>query len=262
MHTGNGKHAEESFIMKQENVLCFAARSLRAVGSFTGISLEVDKYRLLFSDRRLLQFVPRHLAEKDPYYKQIIPYVIIAANGGESVLVYRRGKVGEEQRLHSFYSLGISGHLNDTDADYNAGMMRELKEEIDLTPDNSKIVAVINEDISEVGKVHFGVVHVVYVSSESEVLAKCGSIEEPKFIPIAKIERANLERWSQYVHDRLAEICLMNKYHSLETIMKNAKTFGGNETPKPESVTQEREHDRLLGPILLANKKAKEQSGK
>jgi hypothetical protein len=35
------------------------------------------------------------------------------------------------------------------------------------------------------------------------------------------------------------------KYHSLETIMENAKKYGGNKTPEPELITVESERERL-----------------
>src|SRR5205807_8556202 len=98
---------------------------------------------------------------------QIIPYAIIAY--GDRVLYYVRGKKAGEQRLVAKGSIGIGGHMNDTDESlfawdeeaYRAGVQREVNEEIRIeTTFEDRIVAMLNDDTTEVGRFHLGVVHV------------------------------------------------------------------------------------------------------
>src|SRR5262249_40135961 len=112
-------------------------------------------------------FLSRAVAENDPSHKQIIPYAIIAHD--DKVLYYVRGKKAGEQRLVAKGSIGIGGHMNDMDESlfawdeqaYRAGVEREVNEEISIrSPFDDRIVALLNDDTTEVGRVHLGIVHV------------------------------------------------------------------------------------------------------
>lgn len=111
---------------------------------------------------------PRAIAESDPRLKQWIPYTLVQRADG-SIASYRRK--GSEARLHGFLSVGIGGHINPTDADRSAagvgiwssslrnGLKRELLEEFPGAADGySRFLGLINEDLSEVGRVHIGAV--------------------------------------------------------------------------------------------------------
>ncbi|MCH7761075.1 phosphoesterase [candidate division TA06 bacterium] len=124
--------------------------------------------------------------EEDPSFKQLIPYVIFRhtdEEGRQSVFQYTRGKGQGEQRLHSKRSVGIGGHISSEDVaaneldPYQEGMRRELEEEVIIdTSYSAKCVGLINDDQTEVGKVHLGVVHLLDVHSpvitprESEIV--------------------------------------------------------------------------------------------
>jgi hypothetical protein len=106
-------------------------------------------------------------AEINPAYKQIIPYALIAFQN--KVAYYVRGKKAGEQRLVAKGSIGIGGHMNETDESlfamdeqaYRAGVEREVNEEIKIdAPFDDRIVALLNDDTHEVGRVHLGIVHV------------------------------------------------------------------------------------------------------
>jgi predicted NUDIX family phosphoesterase len=89
-------------------------------------------FKTLF-DPNYTSYRPRHEAEKDPSYKQLIPYCIFRHQG--EVFHYRRGKLQGEARLHSLRSVGVGGHISSTDAEtaeasYLAAMRREIDEEI------------------------------------------------------------------------------------------------------------------------------------
>ena len=65
-------------------------------------------------------------------------------------------------------------------------------------------VAVINDDSTEVGYVHFGVVHIMQVSDES-VAARRSGIAEPEFVPITEAVKdlAAYESWSRFCLEHL-----------------------------------------------------------
>ena len=112
-------------------------------------------------------FLPRAQAERIRRTSRSFRMRIIAH--GKTVLHYVRGKKAGEQRLVSKGSIGIGGHMNDTDESlfawdknaYRAGVEREVNEEIKIeTPFEDRIVALLNDDTTEVGRVHLGIVHV------------------------------------------------------------------------------------------------------
>src|SRR5438309_2547864 len=152
----------------EERVLCFERKLLDELGAFQGLSLDVEKYLPVVTSSVHLLYLNRSDAEHDKRYKQLIPYVLIIGKG--RVLRYRRGRGGQETRLHGLYSVGIGGHISEEDSGlfskgpgYHEGMRRELMEEVAIEEMKEVAVAVINDDSTEVGLVHFGVVHVTHV---------------------------------------------------------------------------------------------------
>ena len=153
--------------LPSENVLVVRRSLFDQLGSFHGLNFEPRPYLDALLSRGNNFFLPRAHAEEDPTHKQIIPYAIIAHN--DTVLHYVRGKKAGEQRLVAKGSIGIGGHMNDTDESlfawdenaYRAGVEREVNEEIKIeSPFEDRIVALLNDDTTEVGSVHLGIVHV------------------------------------------------------------------------------------------------------
>ena len=152
--------------LPDENVLVVRRSLFDQLGSFQGLNFEPQKYLDALLSRGNNFFIPRAAAENDPTHKQIIPYAIIAC--GDRILHYVRGKKAGEQRLVAKGSIGIGGHMNDEDeslfaldeAAYRAGVEREVSEEIKIeTNFEDRIVALLNDDTTEVGRVHLGIVH-------------------------------------------------------------------------------------------------------
>ncbi|HEX5316524.1 MAG TPA: hypothetical protein VFX22_07735, partial [Candidatus Kapabacteria bacterium] len=118
-----------------ENILVIKRSLFDELGSFQGLNFEPKIYLKAILSRGNNFFLPRAQAERDPAYKQIIPYALIAF--GNSVVYYVRGKEAGEQRLVAKGSIGIGGHLNDADAGlfnldeehYNRVVTREIHEE-------------------------------------------------------------------------------------------------------------------------------------
>src|SRR5204863_909901 len=123
---------------EEENVLVVRRSLFDELGSFQGLNFEPGKYlKTLLSEGNNF-FFPRTQAESNPAYKQIIPYALIVFQS--QVLHYVRGKKAGEQRLVAKGSIGIGGHMNETDESlfamdqeaYRAGVEREVNEEIKI----------------------------------------------------------------------------------------------------------------------------------
>src|SRR5689334_5715686 len=197
-----------------ENILVVKRSLLDELGSFQGLNFEPEKYLEKLLARGNNFFLPRAAAETDPTHKQIIPYVLIACGG--KVLHYVRGKKAGEQRLVSKGSIGIGGHMNDTDeslfawdeAAYRAGVEREVNEEIKIdSPFEDRIVALLNDDATEVGRVHLGIVH-VFKLSEPKVQKREAMITALTFLTKEELmgRRESLETWSQICVDSLEQL--------------------------------------------------------
>jgi predicted NUDIX family phosphoesterase len=188
----------------EERVLCFERKLLDDLGVFQGLSLETGRYLPVVTSAAKTLYLNRSDAEQDKRYKQLIPYVLILCQ--DKILRYRRGKGGQETRLHGLFSVGIGGHISEEDnglftegLGYEEGMRRELMEEVAIGEAKAATVAVINDDSTEVGQVHFGVVHVLHMADES-VAGRRSGIVAPEFVPLAEAVKdpSGYESWSQF----------------------------------------------------------------
>jgi predicted NUDIX family phosphoesterase len=197
--------------MKDENILVVRRALLESLGMFQGLCFEADRYIPILMDRKNFFFTPRAPAETNPDLKQIIPYVLLVH--GDRVFHYVRGKKSGEQRLVAKGSIGIGGHMNDQDQDlfafdlgaYANAVKREVEEEMFIeTPFTNHIVALLNDDSNEVGKVHLGVVH-IFKLAEEKARKRESVITEAGFLPIAELQqrRDALETWSQLCIDSI-----------------------------------------------------------
>lgn len=197
-----------------ENVLVIRRNLFEQLGSFQGLSFEPEKYLNLLLSRGNNFFFPRAQAENDPAYKQIIPYVLLAFH--DRVLHYVRGKKAGEQRLVAKGSIGIGGHMNESDESlfawdeqaYRAGVEREVNEEIKIdTQFEDRIVALLNDDTTEVGRVHLGIVH-VFRLAQQKVEKREAMITNLAFLTKAELlnRRESLETWSQICVDSLERL--------------------------------------------------------
>ncbi len=205
--------------MPEENVLVIKRSLLDELGAFQGLNFEPERYLSALLSRGNNFFIPRSAAEHDPSYKQIIPYAIIAHS--DRALHYIRGKKAGEQRLVAKGSIGIGGHMNDTDESlfawdeeaYRAGVEREVNEEIRIeTTYSDRVVALLNDDSTEVGRVHLGVVH-VFELDEPKVEKREAMITSLEFLTCAELlaRRESLESWSQFCVDALHRLLKASK---------------------------------------------------
>ncbi len=204
---------------EDESVLVIKRELFDEIGTFQGISTEIDKYLPVFLNPSNNFFIHRELAEDDPTHKQIIPYAIF--KHGDKFLRYLRGKKSGEQRLASKSSIGIGGHINQDDFNssslekdtYLTGIEREINEELIINCDyNNLPIALINDDSNDVGQVHLGVVH-LFDLERDQVEAGEANIENLEFLSSDDLlrEKDNLESWSQICVDHLDEIIKLNE---------------------------------------------------
>src|SRR5437868_3901274 len=197
-----------------EHVLVIRRELFDQLGSFQGLNFEAQKYLEAFLSRGNNFFLPRPEAEINPAYKQIIPYALIAFEN--KIAYYVRGKKAGEQRLVAKGSIGIGGHMNDADeslfaldeAAYRAGVERVVNEEITIdSPFEDRIVALLNDDTTEVGRVHLGIVH-VFKLAEPKIEKREAMITGLTFLRKEELlaRREIMETWSQICLDSLERL--------------------------------------------------------
>jgi predicted NUDIX family phosphoesterase len=210
-----GESIEKTEMTKSEEMVLVVRRALlEELGMFQGLCFDVARYLPALLSRTNNFFMPRSAAESDPSFKQIIPYVLLVHEG--KLLHYVRGKRAGEQRLAAKGSIGIGGHMNDADEGlfaldeeaYRVGVRREVNEELRVPPAvREEIVALLNDDSTEVGQVHLGVVHVYHLGS-ADVQKREAMITELEFLTPAQLaqKRAAMETWSQICLDALEQL--------------------------------------------------------
>ncbi len=194
-----------------EKVMVVESRLLDELGRFQGFCSDVDRYLPRLTDPQQIRFLPRDQAEQDPTYKQIIPYCILKWNN--QLFRYRRGRQQGEYRLHDLESIGVGGHIslddrrlwNLSEVPYVDAMLRELAEEVEiLSRYSERCVGLINDDSTDVGKVHLGIVHLFELEAPN-VKAKERALRDAQFVPIPvlRLHRHRLESWSRFCFDAL-----------------------------------------------------------
>ena len=201
--------------LPQEDVLVVPRALFDRAGAFQGFCADTAAYLPLLLDPRQTSWRPRASVEEDPSFKQLIPYCVLAwrdAGGAARYFAYTRGGGQSEARLRARRSVGIGGHIASTDgehgddASYEAGMRRELEEEVAIGgPFTSRCVGLINDDSTPVGSVHLGIVHILElerpaVSSRESELVECGF----ESLEALLADRERFETWSQITLDALA----------------------------------------------------------
>ncbi|MHC4123541.1 MAG: hypothetical protein ACYSSI_08215 [Planctomycetota bacterium] len=219
---------------QEEQVLVFERKVFEQTGVFHGLKFDVAPYlRKLFAPG-VLRFMPRPQAEKDPGYKQLIPYVIMVHDG--KYLSYVRGKRAGETRLVGNRSIGIGGHINPVDNEvplfdtdyrelYRCAVEREVEEEVAVEATyTDQIVALLNDDSNEVGQVHLGIVH-CWTLDSSNVSRREQMITQMAFMSPDELQqvRDSMETWSSLCLDGLNEMTKPGKSRiQLASLFKNS----------------------------------------
>jgi len=181
-------------------------------------------------------FMDREAAETDPSFLQLIPYCVLVTpldqTGELLAFGYRRTKKCGESRLHDKWAFGVGGHVNPVDADprpgaghgptYAAALKRELKEEVGLDfipPDDmpdfglhdfAPLLGFIFDPSNDVGKVHLGLVHKVWVGNQDELKFEDPAMTDGRWFTRTDLaagapDGGSFEGWSAVVVDRFAD---------------------------------------------------------
>jgi predicted NUDIX family phosphoesterase len=145
----------------------------------------------------------RDAMERDPVFKQVIPYLVL--RDGDRYFLMRRTRGGRDERLHDRYSIGVGGHLNPGDGGLDGGLRREWAEELDadFVPE-FQLVGVLNDDTTDVGSVHLGVVYVADAAGRPVAIRETDKLTGQFVVPAAVADvAADLETWSQLVFEQL-----------------------------------------------------------
>lgn len=188
----------------EEEILVFPTRLLDQLGNFRGFCDRMEEYLPRLLEPGNLKYMPRRQAERDPRFKQLLPYIILRAE--DQVFCYQRGSQGAEHRLHQFLSLGVGGHVCKEDGRlgaeaYEAGFHRELDEEVAIDAEYThRIVGMVHDDRTAVGEVHFGIVHLLDLEAP-RVTHRDPALSNAGFQSISEIvqQRDRFESWSQFV---------------------------------------------------------------
>lgn len=201
---------------QEEQVLVVERKVLEQVGMFHGLTFNVDRYLHKLFVPGVPRFMPRSQAEVDPAYKQLIPYVLMTYDG--KYLSYVRGRRAGETRLVGHRSIGIGGHINPSDdmplfnanfyETYLTAVEREVEEEVSVeTSHTDRVVALLNDESNEVGRVHLGIVH-YWILDAPKVSKREQMITQMSFMTPAELQevRDTLETWSGLCLSQLAKM--------------------------------------------------------
>jgi len=198
-------------------ILVFPSKLLDTFGRFQGVTKNWKRIA-----RSLLTpscfYMNRLAAESDNDHKQILTYIMVRKD--DRLLAYKRGTFNRvEDFLKGAQCIGFGGHVSEKDLNLfssdDLGLIesaiRELKEELDLPASdlqrlysghNLRVVGVLNDDSSLVGRRHFAFI-LEYTVSENPLWfhPKRGekSITQLRWLNLESPDFSlwNFEYWSQ-----------------------------------------------------------------
>lgn len=176
------------------------------VHGFLPFSGQPSRERLLASCREEGFFIERRYAETNPEYKQVIPYV--ACTRGSEILCLQRLATQGEKRLHGRMSIGVGGHINPIDTEtggdlLQAACLRELHEELRIEGSpQPEPIGVLNDDTTEVGAVHFGLVWQLPCETLQVTVRETDAMEgtfrqRDELVELSSHPETPFESWSQ-----------------------------------------------------------------
>lgn len=181
---------------------------------------EKDRQKVAELEKRMAlhyQVMRRGDAEQNPAYKQPIPYALLRK--GDLYFSYERLGGGAESRLHGKLSIGVGGHMNQAAGAgsfsqlLSTNLNREINEELNLKEADSaniQMIGLINDDATEVGRVHIGVLVTIELPESSEVSVREKDKLSGSWKSLSELtEKENYQRMESW--SALAVDALMNK---------------------------------------------------
>jgi predicted NUDIX family phosphoesterase len=209
--------------MKDEKVLVVPATCVWdhvAYADKALITQGIDQFATLVA--RCGSFMERSAAENDPQYKQIIPYAVIRHL--DSYFLLQRKSTQSEQRLHNKFSIGVGGHINPSESPLAGdvirdGLTREINEELHIASGYREgLVGLINDDTTDVGRVHLGVLFEIH-STSSDVSVRETHKMQGAWALMDRLKHSYewLETWSQIVYDSYLWPRVLRDMHNAAT---------------------------------------------
>lgn len=173
-------------------------------------------YRRIIDDNYF--YLRRGDVEPNPAYKQPIPYVIIAQKESRLIFAYQRSSTSSysEKRLRGKWSWGIGGHVDKDESltgdPILAALHREINEEIDLVHyDEPILLGYINDDQTEVGQVHFGLLFLAFtearkIKPKDKEMSWGGFMSYDQLAEICSLSEGNVESWSEIALEPLRRV--------------------------------------------------------
>jgi predicted NUDIX family phosphoesterase len=194
-----------------EDILCLPTATLMDIQWFAGFHAgTADHLPKIFASKKLT-FVDRNLAEEDPSYKQLIPYIAVVKDN-KYLTVQRSKKVGE-QRLAGRRTACFAGHINKEDGDetdlirdafgvFSRGVSREILEELDIKGHYGLLYrGMINDNRDDVGKVHLGVFITLNVYPDTDITVRDEGLINPLWQTAQELRDTidQYEGWSELI---------------------------------------------------------------
>jgi len=178
-----------------------------AIGKFRGLRRESPELWRVLASRA--GFYRRSALENDPAYKQLISYTVFVSRG--QIFVMKRSDAQAESRLRGLLSVGVGGHMNPVPetgwpgkraiyrfkALINANVLREIREEV-IVPSVPQVVFLgfLNDDETEVGRVHLGIACLATLSQPLLAIRETDKMLGA-WVPVSKLQDlGKFESWS------------------------------------------------------------------
>lgn len=192
-------------MIKNEKVLVVPRDIIFKKGYWQGIKTNnLDYYLNLIKNN--FQFRIRTEVEDDPFWQQIIPYIVF--NFENQYFLYHYLEKAGEKRLKNDYHLGIGGHINPIDLKpgediLEAGTMREWNEEVIYKGNliEKKLIGILNDEKRPVEAVHLGLVY-LFRGDSPEIFVREEDVLEGKLIELEDLRDyvLNTGGWAPIVY--------------------------------------------------------------
>jgi predicted NUDIX family phosphoesterase len=191
----------------KEQVLVVPSATIFAQGQWQGFLMDraQDFIDLIKAHH---QWLPRNQVEHDPDFQQIIPWAVFRV--GDRYLELKRTQEGSHSRLYSKYTLGIGGHVirSELNQDLNLAdwINRKFHEEVHYEGQiHISPLGVVNDNVDELGKGHFGMVYLFEGNTDLVGVIKHAEGRLVKLLDITGEDVDFLDRWSQMVYRQLRD---------------------------------------------------------
>lgn len=182
--------------MKGEYVLCVPAE----LSPLTGESWDD------FAKRRGT-YLARDMAEGNEAWRQLIPYMVFADWKNRKVLAYKRPGKQTESRLANMWTVGVGGHLNDSDTSVRYGMQREALEELIVVPTKTFDLGEIRLSDMPVDRVHLGIL--TLVTAWEGTIQTTPEVPEFRWLSLEEAFKMPMETWALYALHKIRQSGLL-----------------------------------------------------